>query len=816
MRRFLPWLILAPMLLVLAGAAVIAWLGKQPEPRYDGEVTLPGLAAPVEVVFGPHAVPSITADSIDDLLFAQGYIVAAERMWQMDVLRRVAGGRLAEVFGEGGLVLDRYYRTMGLPRAAREAYAALEPRDRRLVERYTDGVNAYLAEAAGRPPLEYRLAGIEPARWAPIDSLVIGEYMAWINSVNLREELTFLRLAARLGTARALGLFPADVGVPAQADAGDLPDYAGFAGVDLPRMALAGIPGPGAASNAWAVTGARSAGTDALLASDPHLEPAMPGIWYELEMRAPGYHAAGVSLPGVPLILLGHNAHLAWGITASIVDTQDLFLERLSDSGDAVLRPGGVTEPIVSRREPIPVAGRAEPAELVIRSTSNGVLIDELLHGSDDVPAANPEGLPAPRRPERLAAKLTLDQPERSIAGLWRLNVAETLDEARAAVLDLRHVAVSVLIAHRDGGLAWQVSGLLPDRNGGSSTFPAAGWRTGPGWQGLLPQSANPGLTAPADDKLVSANHRMVPVDYPVDLGQSWLSPYRAKRIEALLAAADEPLDAAAMARMQLDRISLEAQVYLASLRRHLPAIRASDPDAARIADRHLLDWSGGFTGDSQAAALFALLEPALYETLYGDELGDDLRALMALATVSYGPLEEALRSDASSFWDDVTTPDVREGPAEVWARALRRADEGLATQQPNPDLRRLDRLRSLTFRHAFDGRPLIGRLFNVGPIGFGGDSATINVASVSPTAPRRVGYIPSVRVVFTPSDWSRTRGTLPLGQSGHRLSPYRSDQLEDWLDGRTHPWPWNGPAAGTAIGELRLVPAAGAAGGRG
>jgi len=807
MPRALTRLTLALAVLIAAAAAVALWLAKQPEPRYHGELELPGLQVPVTVTYGPHAVPSIEASSVDDLLFVQGYVVARERLWQMDVMRRLAGGRLAEVFGDGALMLDRYFRTVGLPLAARESYASLEPRYRGLLEHYADGVNAYLADAAGRLPLEYRISGIEPAPWTPVDSLVIGEYMAWINSVNLREELTFLRMAARLGTERALELFPADVGVPAQAAAGDLPDYAGLSGVELPRIALAGVPGSGAASNAWAVTGSRTAGGVALLASDPHLEPSMPGIWYELEMRAPGYHAAGVALPGVPLILIGHNADLAWGITAGVLDTQDLFLERLGDDGASVLRPGGATEPVVTRTEPIAVAGRDAPVVLTIRSTSNGILIDDLVRRPAGGPAPNPEGLPDVQPRERLALKLTLDQPERSIAALWRLNTAQTIAEARAAALDLRHVTVSVLIVHRDGGIGWQVSGLLPDRNGGSSTFPAAGW-TGQGWRGMLPQGANPGVTAPAGDELVSANHRMVPLDYPFDVGQSWLSPYRARRIEALLAEADGPLDAAAMARMQLDRISMEAQVYLDSLRRHLPAIRGLDPEAARIAGDRLLGWSGGFDGDSRPAALFALLEPALYRALYGDELGEDLRPLMALATVSYGPLEEALRSDQSSFWDDVTTPDLAEGPAHVWARALREAMAALHEAEPEPDRQRLDRLRSLTFRHAFDGQPLLGRLFNVGPMGLGGDSATINVASVAPTAPRRVGYIPSVRTLFTPADWSQTRGTLPLGQSGHRLSRYRTDQLRDWLEGRTHPWPWNGPAAHTAIGELRLVPA--------
>jgi len=184
MRRFLTWSLVAVAVVAVVAAMTILWLARVPEPNYDGRIMLPGLSAPVSVRFGPHAVPTIEAATVDDLLFAQGYVIAAERLWQMDLLRRLATGRLAEVFGMPAVPLDRYYRTIGLPRAAREAYAALEPTHQRLLDRYAAGVNAYRTESADRPPLEYRIAGFRPTPWRPEDSLAIGEYMAWINSVN--------------------------------------------------------------------------------------------------------------------------------------------------------------------------------------------------------------------------------------------------------------------------------------------------------------------------------------------------------------------------------------------------------------------------------------------------------------------------------------------------------------------------------------------------------------------------------------------------------------------------------------------------------
>lgn len=803
MRRWLLIGLIILLLLATAAAGTVLWLGKRAEPRYDGELALSGVDAPVTLTFGPHAVPTIEADSVDDALFAQGYMVAAERMWQMDMLRRLAGGRLAEVFGAGALPADRFYRTMGLPLAAREAYAALEPNYQSLLQRYADGVNAYIEQAADRLPLEYLIAGFEPAPWRPADSLVIGEYMAWINSVNLREELSFLKLAARLGNAKALELFPVDVGVAAPKTAYHLPDYRALtrAAPQPPATAQTLPVAPmlqGGASNVWAVNGEHTGDGTALLANDPHLEPSMPAIWYELELIAPGLHVAGLALPGVPLVLLGHNEHLAWGMTTVTADTQDLFVEELDASGQAVQRPNG-WERLQQRSESIQVKDRAAPETLRIRSTSHGVLIDGVIGPN------NPEGLPTVRVGDALALRRNLDVPERALAGLWRLNTATTVDEARAAGADLRHVSQNLVIAHRSGDIGWQVTGTLPQRGRGSGMLPMPGWEAGYGWQGWQPFTANPGATNPADGRLVNANNRSVPLSEAGAVGHSWLPPYRAERIHELLRAA-EAVAVPDLVAMQADRESIRARVFMASLRRALPALKALDPKAARIAEKDLLHWRANFPPDSHAGALFGLLLPALYQALYGDELGADLRVLMQLDTNTYGPLDEALRSGRSAFWDDVETPQVQEGPEEVWRDALLSARARLDELLPTGP-QRLDRLRGVTFRHAFSAQPWLGRLFSVGPLGIGGDNATVNVANASVLAPRRIGYIPSMRVIYTPSDWAGTRGSLPLGQSGHRFSRYRTDQLDDWLGVEKHAWPWNGPRPGTERGTLRLLP---------
>jgi len=790
----------------LAAASYVYWQARQAEPLYAGALTLAGLNAPVQITFGPHAVPTIRAATREDLFFAQGYVVASERMWQMDLMRRVASGSLAEVFGEKALPADRLFRTLGLGRAAPRNLAVLSDEVRGYLDAYAEGVNAYREQAAGRLPLEYRIAGFEPAPWHPADSLAIGEYMAFLLSVNLREEVVYLRLARRLGRERVLELFPTDEGVPAPAYARGLPDYAlGTQGLfdTYDRLAAEwGLPRVGAASNSWAVSGAHTRSGLPLLANDPHLSPTMPSIWYELEMQAPGYHVAGSSLPGLPLVLIGHNEDLAWGFTAAMADTQDLFVERPTRDARAVERPGGGQEPIVTRIEEITVKGQEQAERLVIRQTSNGVIINDILGRQ----TGTPKDLVAVDTPHLLALRWSIERPNPGLDGLYRLNTARTIGQAREAVRRLTHASLNVLIAHRDGDVAWQVGGTLPVRRKGLGTFPSPGWTGEFGWAGYVPSRDNPGTADPQDGLLVSANNRTIPLDYPVHVTRSWMAPYRALRIQELLTTTG-PLSPEDLARMQLDREGIGARRFIRALRQLEPELRRIDPEAWKIARDHLLDWDGRFQPDSGPGVLLVQVRQALYSELYGDELKEDLPALMAIAIVSYNALQETVYSGESSFWDDTSTREV-ETPAHIWGRAIRRAWATLEDQQGDPRRARLDQLRQLVFPHAFHKVPLLGRLFDVGPMGMGGDSQTVNVMKTTPAAPDRPLFVPSYRVIFTPGDWTGTRGTQPLGQSGHRFSPYRTDQLADWLQGHTHPWYWGGPPAEEAIGTLTLRPA--------
>jgi acyl-homoserine lactone acylase PvdQ len=466
-----------------------------------------------------------------------------------------------------------------------------------------------------------------------------------------------------------------------------------------------------------------------------------------------------------------------------------------------VERAGGEAETLAVGTERILVRG-ADPVDLPIRSSSNGVVIDAVLGPVTRTPI----DLPEVSSPDLIVLRQAHDQPDLAFAGLLRLNQATSLPEAAEAILAFRHVVLNLMLAHRDGGIGLQVSGLLPRRGKGSGAFPLPGWVEGAAWQGFVPQTANPTRIDPPGGALITANNRIVPADYPVTVSNAWMAPFRAQRIHARLDEAGV-LDPARMAAIQRDRLSEQAALTRRWLRALEMELRAVDTGAWATATELLQDWDGEMSASSRPAALYALLEPALFRALYGDELGEDLEPLADLALFVYSPLQETLQSGRSGFWDDVTTEEV-EQPAEIWARALKAARHELEARTAAGGEVRLDRVRTLTFPHAFGALPVVGSVFNVGPLPVGGHSDSVDLMKSRLLEPGEAIIIPTLRVVFTPADWSQTRAVQPLGQSGHRFSPYRTDQLDDWLNGDSHHWPWGGPSEKATLGVLTLAPA--------
>lgn len=762
--------------LLLAVAAGALWLMHTGRPQRDGELALPGLAAPVEVRWDRWGVPHLKGASGRDLALALGFLHANDRMTQLELGRRAAAGQLSEVFGKATLKSDVEARTLRLRRAAQATWERLGAESRAWFEAYAAGVNAWLAHRRGDLPPTLALFGVRPEPWTPIDSLGFVFLMARDLSFwqGRPEELRFEWLR-RLGPGRTREL----VGEPglhlpdailALARAAPPPANDAAGGEEAPALPRG--------SNNWAVGVSRSAEGLPLVANDLHLPMRLPGLWYQAHFRAPDYEGMGITLPGVPGVIVGQNHDLAWALTNTMMDDHDLFFEELDATGERVRR-GGAWAPIAAETDEIRVR-RGEPVALTLRSTDRGPLL----------PADPARGLPA--RSLAWTAYLAGDP----LAAFLHLARARRVADVPAGIADFVCPAQNLVVADRDGGLLHVILGRMPRRRLGDGRLPAPGWDPAYGWDGLHDAAENP-RRAPVDDVLVTANDDIRPPAQASPLGGDFDIPARARRIRELIDRQPR-WHAADFARMQADVVSAYA--------RELVALSAGPHGAAAArAYERLSGWDGRMARKG-VSALFAAYEHRLLIAIFGDELD----VSRASGPVRRAWLLRALRGAMDPAWfDDTRTPQhedrtaiVERALAEAWADGVARWGERV-DDWPYADAHRLE------LHHPLGALPLAGRLFNRGPYPLAGSATTVSAfRSPRPGLDRPVDEGPTVRWVAVAGDGDRSLAALPGGQSGHPFDPHYDDQLEPFLRGETHPVAWSEEAIARAtVSTLRLVP---------
>jgi penicillin amidase len=790
MRRLLRWAGRGLLgLLALAALAVVAgWLWLRSSlPDYAGRLQVAGLAAPASVVRDRHAIPHVEAASWPDALFAQGFVHAQDRLWQMEFQRRLGAGRLAEILGPAALPFDRFMRVLGLYRLAEASLAHLRPETRAWLDAYAAGVNAFIAQA-GRPlPPEFELLRhVELEPWRPADSLVWIRMLALDLSRNWQDELLRARLAKRLSPEQIADLWPA---YPADAPVSVAELTAGLP-LDALAAALPPAPPPGQGSNVWAIAGRLSATGAPLLANDPHLGLRAPGTWHLAHLKAPGLELIGAGLPGVPGIVLGHNGTLAWGLTNTGPDTQDLFVERVDPAAPGrYLTPDG-SAPFESRVEEIKVAGAASE-RLTVRSTRHGPVLSDL------VPAA--AGVLAPS--ELLALAWTaLAVDDRSIETLFGLSRARDFAEVRAAVRDHGAPQQNVVVADRAGQIGFIAPGRVPIRRQGDGRWPVPGWTGEHDWTGMVPFDALPQAQDPPDGRLINANNRVVPPDYPYLLTADWEPPYRARRIAELLAGSGFDLDG--FAAIQADQRSLLAVDLL-------PLMLEAQPsgEAAAKAMAQLAAWDRVMRPNAAEPLLFAAWYRELSRLIQADELGE-----LFTATWSLRPqFIQRVLAERPAWCDDVTTEPVERCP-ELAARALDLALADLAGRfGQDPAGWRWGAAHPAAMEHpVFTGQPVLGALFDI-EVETGGDSTTVNVGHyliADPARPFASIQAASYRGLYDLADLDRSRFIAATGQSGHPLSSHYRDLTRLWAAGDTVGMSRDPATYGRgALGRLRLQP---------
>jgi penicillin amidase len=797
MRSALKWLwrglAALAVLLVLAVAGGYVWL-RTGLPEYDGDRALAGLSAPVTVVRDAHAVPHIFADNPYDAYFALGYAHAQDRLWQMDMQRRIGAGRVAEIVGPAGLPVDRYMRVLGIYRHAAASYEALPDNARRMLDSYARGINAWLETRTGPLPPEFLVLRYEPEPWQPADTLIWAPLMALQLSMNYREELLRARIADAIGSAALEDLYPdSDAGPVSIAGLGRALDRAWAA---LP----ADLVGNGA-SNAWVVAPERTGGGGAVLANDPHLGLSLPILWYLARIETPTLSLAGVTLPGAPLMVLGHNGHIAWGLTTTGSDVQDVFIEQVDpDAPGHYLAPWG-SMPFESREETIRVAGNP-PVTIRVRATRHGPVI------SDADPEQDYDFLE-----EGYVLALSfpgLTDEDLAVEALYRLNRARNREDYLAAMAAWRSPQQNVFFADRSGDIGMFVPGRVPIRAAGNGLVPSPGWVTDYDWTGFVPLDGLPRAFAPPRGWIANANNRVVPEDYPYLISAyQYEPPYRAIRLTEALdeVPAHGVADAAAL---QMDTVSQAARALLPLMTAFEPA----DDRQARALEL-LADWDYRMDRHRPEPLIFALWLRQLNRALYADELGP----LFADYAAPNAQIVHHLLGSAPHWCDDVDT-EATEDCASALALSLDRTLTGLTDRHgaEMEDWRWGDEHVAI-FRHRLFGRiPVVGGLFDRS-IATDGGQYTLNrgASAAFGTAAGLSGDGPlfphvhgaGFRGVYDLADLSRSRFVIATGQSGHPLSPHFDDLIEIWRDGGYVTLAGSRESlADEAIGTLELRPA--------
>jgi penicillin G amidase len=800
-RKLFAALAAAVVLVAAVVAAAGWWWARGGRPQRAGEAPITGLSAPLAVRWDAHGVPYVEAASEEDLAAALGWLHANDRMTQMELGRRLAAGRISELVGAAAVEVDAESRRLRFRAGAERLWRDAGADSRRWLVAYARGVNAWLAQRGGDLPSGLRLLGgpgFRPEPWTPVDSLsfvfLMGQDLSFWGG---RPEEERFRWLAALGEERLRDLLGGDLHVPeeirALAAAAAPPALAGGATAEGaaaggPAIGNAGGGSPG--SNNWALAGARTASGAPLLANDPHLPLALPGTWYLVHLRAPGFEVAGFTLPGVPGVVIGRGRTVAWAFTNVMLDDHDLFFEEVETAPDGGrrVRRGDGWRPVETRREPIAVDG-GEAVDLEVAWTDRGPLL----------PADPEAGLPA------RSLAWTLYGGGDPLAAFLALARAETLEQALSGVAPYTGPAQNLVVAHPDGRIAWTVLGRVPERRRGDGRLPAPGWSPDYGWSGLRPRAANPTIVAPPEGLLVTANARVAPDDHPFAMTAEYDTAHRAERIRRRLAARGG-WDVAATAELQTDVVSLWAREVL------VPALAAlpEDLEASAARARDLFGaWDGTMAAGRPAAALFPFFERSFRGAVWGDEeeafgvagLADRERILWVLD----GTMSEA-------WLDDVATADAVETKGEIVARALAAAwRDAAAAMGDDPAGWDYEELHQLTLAHPLGRAPLLGRFFDRGPFPIPGSATTVAAFGARWAGERqRVTYGPSMRWIVDLGDPDGAVAVLPAGQSGHPFDDHYDDHVDAYRAGRLFPFPWTAAAIERqAVSRLALVPAA-------
>jgi penicillin amidase len=791
---------------ILILAIVLAALGwvlvRRSFPQTEGALQLPSLDSPVHVYRDSYGIPHIYAQTEHDLFLAQGFVHAQDRFWQMEFWRRIGSGRLSEILGPSSLEEDRFLRTLGWHRIAEQELENMPAEDRALLDAYADGVNAYLVINQGRLGLEFTLLGLTgvdytPEPWTPLNTLTWAKVMAWDLGGNMTSELTRAHISARLGSP-ALGTL-----MPPYPE-----DFPVIVGHPLSNETMLAVPDPvfdlhplGAGddvgSNNWVIAGSRTASGSPILANDPHLGIQMPSIWYEIGLHcepvgpACPYDVVGASFASAPGVIIGHNTHIAWGVTNLGPDVQDLFIEAVNPENPNQYQYLGQWLDMEIHREEILIAGEEEPDVIFVRSTRHGPIINDVVGGVEEDWAFGWQPL---------ALSWTALEPSTLFKSVFLIDKAQNWEEFRAALEYWDVPSQNFVYADIDGNIGYQAPGRIPIRAAGDGSVPVPGWTAQYEWVATIPFNELPMAFNPSEGYIVTANNAVVGADYPYFISMDWSAGYRAKRLVELI----EP--ATSVKIQDLQSFQGDTKPLYATL--VLPYLLELQPDDARLAQavEILQRWDGQATRDSSGAALFEALRIQLVDRVFRDELGEQLlKRTRSDASVA---LPNILSNPDSPWFDDLTTPEV-ETREDILLLALEAAvdecSDAMGNDVSNWQWGKMHRAEFENQSLGRSGIGLIEAIFNRGPVVVDGTIATVNNTGYDMGDPYRVETVPSYRQIIDLGDLRASISMHTTGQSGHAFHTHYDDMIDPWRNIEYHPMLWT-RAQVEAYSEAHLI----------
>lgn len=823
-------------------------VARQSFPQIDGEIQVPGLNEKVDVYRDAMGIPHIYATNSYDLFFAQGYVHAQERFWQMDFWRHIGAGELSAMFGSAQLETDVFLKTLGWKKTAEAEWEQLDPASKAFLQAYVDGVNAYIKDKQPTElSLEYAILGLPILspdyvieEWTPVNSLTWGKAMAWDLRGNLSEEIERAVLLKTLTPDQLQQLFPGypedhPVIVNNIGDSGSAqvnPDFAtdiDYAQVPLDQVSnnaslldqVLGEWNDGIGSNSWAVSGQLTDSGLPYLSNDPHLGIQMPSIWFQIGLHCIEknddcpFQVTGFSFAGVPGVVIGHNDKIAWGFTNLGPDVMDLYIERVNPDNPNQYEVNGQWVNFESYEETIYPAG-SEPVTITVRKTRHGPVISDSYYPIQNESTQDDEGfVPFKDRagidlPDNyvISLKWTALTPSTPFEAIWGFDRAENWEEFREAARDFHVPAQNLLYADIEGNIAYQMPGDIPIRKNGDGTLPVPGWTDEYEWMGFIPFEELPYTVNPAEGYIVTANNQSPPRDYPYFVTVDWDYGFRANRILNMIQNAPAKIDIAYLQQMHGDSYDANAAVFV-------PIMKNIDWQFAKpneaVAFDTLSDWDYQGRVDSTPAAVFNAFWRAFVKNTFNDDMPGE-----SLYPDGGSRWNEVMRNLAQNpndpFWDDKTTVGVVETMPDIIKKSFSDAVAELEGMFGR-DLSKWNwgDMHTSTFRNGSlgeSGISFIENLFNRGPYPTSGGEAIVNATGWSVIDGYEVNWLPSMRMIVDLSNLNNSLTVHTTGQSGHAYHPHYDDMSQLWAEIKYYPMWWEQESViNDSEGHLVLVP---------